>query len=158
LNVYRRTDKITSSFDTTAITLIKSVALPLTGGSAASCFMAGNVGYLFVGTDQSPFAVRVQKNNYAVSEIGGFSPPVNVSSITSDPYGFITVTFGGFLSGESGFYQFNPNGEGVADGGGAWFMLNSFLGVSTNTLPASDALPDRSLWVRSKVSTDQGSR
>jgi hypothetical protein len=155
LYVYRRTDNITSSSDTTTITLVKTLPLSLAGGTAVSCYMAANLNYLFIGTDQSPFALKVEKSNFAVTEVGGFSPPINVSSITSDPYGFVTVTFGGFLSGESGFYQFNPNGEGVQDGGGAWFMLNSSLGVSTSTLPTSDALPNRPLWVRPKISTDQ---
>jgi hypothetical protein len=157
LYVYRRTDKITSSYDTTTVDLIKTVSLPLSGGSTASCFMVANSGYVFIGTDQGPFAVRVQKSNYDVTEIGGFSPPVNVSSITSDPYGFVTVTFGGFLNGENGFVQFGPNGEGVADGGGAWFMLNSF-GLSTATLPASDTTANRPLWVRPKVSAGQSSK
>lgn len=142
LYVYKKTDVVTASFDTTTVTLIKNIPLPLSGGSTVSCSMAANKQFLFIGTNQSPQAVEVQKSNLRVSSIGGFSPPVNVTSITSNSYGYVTVTFGGFTGGESGFYQFAPNGEGVGDGGGAWFMLDTALGVSTSNLPPSGAQPE----------------
>jgi hypothetical protein len=47
-------------------------------------------------------------SDLAVSQIGGFDPPVNVSSISADKYGFVTVTFGGFVTSENGFYVFEP--------------------------------------------------
>jgi hypothetical protein len=112
--------------------------------------MAANNGFLFIGTDQSPEAVEIQKSNFAVSSIGGFSPPINVSSITADKYGYVTVTFGGFVSGENGFYQFGPDGQSVQGGGGAWFMLNTTLGISTTTLPTSDTATAPQLLVRPK--------
>jgi len=135
LYVYKKTDTITASFDTIAVTLTNTVQLSLTGGASVVCSMAANNGYLFIGTNQSPQAVRVQKSNLSVQTIGGFSPPINVTSITSDKYGYVTVTFGGFTSGEDGFYTFGPNGQGAGDGGGAWFMLTSDAGVSTSSLP-----------------------
>src|SRR5262249_26687424 len=101
LFVYKKTDTVTSSTDTITIKLTRKIPLPLTGGSTALCSMAANNGFLFIGTDQSPQAVRVQKNNLAVTTIGGFSPPINVSSITTDKYGYVTVTFGGFTNGEN---------------------------------------------------------
>ena len=139
LYVYKKTDTITASFDTIAVTLTNTLQLPLTGGANAICSMAANNGYLFIGTDQSPQAVRVQKSNLSTQGIGGFSPPINVTSITSDKYGYVTVTFGGFTSGEDGFYTFGPNGQGVGDGGGAWFMLSTDSGLSTSALPPTTA-------------------
>jgi hypothetical protein len=112
--------------------------------------MAANAGFLFIGTDKSPEAVRVQKSNFAILQVGGFSPPVNVTSITADKYGFVDVTFGGFLNGENGFVQFGPNGAGVEDGGGAEFLLSTVLGISTKSLPASEPAPASRLVVRPK--------
>jgi len=154
LNVYKRTDVITSTFDTTTITLTRTITLPLTGGSTALCSMAANTGFLFIGTDQSPSGVRVQKNNLAVTQIGGFDPPINVTGVTADKYGYVTMTFGGFTSGENGFVQFGPNGQGVADGGGAWFMLNNTAGLSTTTLPPATSQPEIHLAVRPKSASN----
>jgi hypothetical protein len=152
LYVYKKTDTITASFDTVAVTLTNTVQLPLTGGATAVCSMAANTGYLFIGTDQSPQAVRVKKNNLSTQLVGGFSPPINVTSITSDKSGYVTVTSGGFTSGADGFYTFGPDGQPAGDGGGAWFMLSTDAGVSTNSLPpvaASVNLAER-LVVRPK--------
>ena len=137
LYVYKKQDVVSSSFDTTTITLSTTVNLPLTGGSKALCSMAANNGFLFIGTNHSSQAVEVQKSNLNVETIGGFSPPVNVTSITADKYGYVTVTFGGFLTGESAFVQFGPDGQGEGDGGGAWFMLSTTSGLSTATLTRS---------------------
>ena len=156
LNVYKKTDVVTATFDTTTVTLIKTLSLPLTGGTSAICSMAANNGYLFIGTNQTPFAVRVQKNNLAVTQIGGFSPPINVTSITSDKYGFVAITFGSPTGGgESGNIEFGPNGQSVGDGGGAWFMLDTFAGLTTTNLPTSDVLPTERLVVRPKKPAKQ---
>jgi hypothetical protein len=155
LYVYRKTDNITASYDTVTVKLIGAAVLPLVGGRTALCSMAANREFLFIGTDQSPQAVEVKKATLAASEIGGFSPPINVSSITADRYGYVTVTFGGFASGENGFYQFGPDGASVGDGGGAWFMLNTTLGLSTTTLPTSDTAPTTKLLVRPKSAPEQ---
>jgi hypothetical protein len=150
LSVYKKTDVVSSSYDTTTVTLEKTVALPLTGGAATICSMAADDAYLFIGTNQSPFAYRVQKNNLSMEQVGGFSPPSNVTSITADKYGYVTVTFG------EGEYQFGPNGESVGDGGGAWYMLNTSVALSTTTLPTSDAVPAERLLVRpKKVNTER---
>lgn len=135
LYVYKKTDTITASFDTISVILANTLTLSLTGGTNAVCSMAANSGFLFIGTDQSPQAVRLQKSNLSTTLVGGFSPPINVTSITSDKYGYVTVTFGGFTAGEDGFYTFGPNGQSEGDGGGAWFMLSTDAGVSTSSLP-----------------------
>jgi len=148
LYVYKKTDVITSTFDTVTVTLLRSVPLTLIGGSTAICSLAANNGFLFIGTDQTPFAVRVQKSNMAVTQVGGFSPPINVTSITSDKYGFVTVTFGGSFNG--GFYAFGPTGSLVEDGGGSDFMLSTTAGLTTTNLPQSGAFPAGRMLVHAK--------
>jgi len=150
LYVYKKTDTVSSTYDTTVVTLTNTVSLPLTGGSEAVCSMAANSGYLFIGTNQSPEAVEVKKSNLSVTQVGGFEPPINVTSITADQYGYVTVTFGGINGGDSGFVQFGPNGQGEGDGGGAWFMLNTMLGLSTTSLPTEDYFPADKLVVKTK--------
>jgi hypothetical protein len=86
LYVYKKIDIVTSSSDTVTVQLVNTVPLPLIGGGAARCSMAANGGFLFVGTDKSPAAVRVQKSNLALTQIGGFDPPVNVTAVTADKY------------------------------------------------------------------------
>jgi hypothetical protein len=147
---YEKTDSITSSYDTTTIKLLRTVSLPLVGGATALCSMVANPSALFIGTDQSGAAVEVALGSLSVTQIGGFSPPVTVSSITEDAYGYVTVTFGGFTSGENGFYVFGPNGSGTEDGGGAQFMLNSVVGLSTKDLPTSAIAPASRVSVRAK--------
>ena len=155
LYVYKKTDVVTSDYDTTTFTLEKTVSLPLTGGATVTTLMAANSGYLFIGTNQSTLGVRVQKSNLAVTQVGGFSPPIPVTSSTADKYGYVTVTFGGSTGGESGFYQFGPDGSGVGDGGGAWFMLSTDIGLTTATLPTSDVFPTEKLVVKPKNSAQK---
>lgn len=134
LYVYKKTDVVTASDDQTTVTLLKQVTLPLTGGSTALCSMAANNGFLFIGTNLTSNGVRVQKSNLAMVTFGGFSPPMNVTSITADRYGYVAATFSG--GGFTGNIEFGPNGNSVGDGGGAWFMLDTFLGVSPSNIPA----------------------
>jgi len=110
--------------------------------------MGANNLFLFIGTDQSPQAVRVQKSNLSVTQLGGFSPPINVTAITADNYGYVTVTQGGFSGGESASSVFGPDGSETEDGGGAFFMLNTRTAVSTATLPQSDSSPPQRRSVR----------
>jgi hypothetical protein len=135
LYVYKKTDTVTSSFDTTSVTLFKTVSLPLAGGSSALASMAANNKFLFIGTNQSPQAVEIQKGTFSITQVGGFSPPINVSAITADQYGYVTVQFGSFSTGENGFVVLGPDGGGREDGGGAAFMLNTVQAVLPSTLP-----------------------
>jgi hypothetical protein len=137
LYVYKKTDAITSTFDTVTVTLFKTVALPLTGGSTASASMAANAKFLFIGTNQSTQAVRLQKSNFAILESGNFSPPIPVTAITSNAYGYVTVTFGDFsgLDVDNGFIVYAPDGNTQQDGGGAPFMLGTQQAVLPTALP-----------------------
>jgi len=134
LYVYRKTDVVTSSFDTTSITLSRTISLPLVGGSSALAFMAANRMFLFIGTNRSPAAVEIKKGTSIITSIPGFSPPINVSAITADPYGYVTVQFGSFNTGENGFVILGPDGGESEDGGGASFMLNTVQAVLPSTL------------------------
>src|SRR5271166_1572738 len=58
LNVFKKTDIITDNADTVSITPSKKLTLPLAGGSNALCTMAANDGFIFVGTNASPNAIR----------------------------------------------------------------------------------------------------
>jgi hypothetical protein len=129
LYVYRKVDTVTADFDTTTVTLARTVKLPLTGGSTALCSMAANKGFLFIGTNQSPQGVAVKKSTLGVTTLGGFSPPLNVLAITADQYGYVTVTQGNF-GGDDAFTVFGPDGAEVEDGGGNNFMLDTMQGFS----------------------------
>jgi hypothetical protein len=130
LYVYKKTDTVSSSFDTTVVTLYKTVSLSqLVSGASVTTYMAANLKYLYIGTSLSPNAVSVSKTNLKVSELGGFSPPADISSITSNEYGYVTVTQG------SGFTVYNPAGSYVEDGGGTQFMLGT-----TQAVPAASTL------------------
>jgi hypothetical protein len=155
LLVYKKIDKVTSSSDATTFTLTNTVTLPLTGGTKAQGFMAANNSFLFIGTDQSPQAVEVQKRNLNVLTIGGFSPPINVSAITANKYGFVAVTFGGSSNNVGGTYWYAPNGGGVQDGGGAYFMLDTINGVSTTGLPIFDSIEPLPLNIHPVRGTNQ---
>jgi hypothetical protein len=137
LYVYKRTDTITSTFDTVNVVLFKTVTLPLTGGSAAWASMAANTKFLFIGTNQSTQAVRLQKSNFAIVQSGSFSPPIPVTSITADKYGYVTVTFGKFsgFDVENGMIVYGPDGSVQQDGGGASFMLSTDQAVLPTTFP-----------------------
>ena len=134
LYAYKKTDTIVSSFDTVSVSLFKTVSLPIMGGSSAVASMAANANFLFMGTNQSPNGIVMKKTNFTFTGIGGFSPPINVSAITADKYGYITVTFGS-NGGNSGFVVFGPDGAPREDGGGAPFMLDTRQAFLPYTLP-----------------------
>src|SRR5262249_55422153 len=122
LDVYTKTDAITTDFDTVTVTLDRTINLPLRGGTSVHTSMAANKQFLFVGTSRSPQGVEIDKDTFTVTQSGSFSPPINVSSITADQYGYVTMSFGS-TGGNSGFIVYGPDGLGQEDGGGSQFML-----------------------------------
>jgi hypothetical protein len=134
LYVYSRTDIISGSNDSITVVLTDTVALPLIGGTSTTASVAANSGHLYIGTNKSPQAVAVVKKTLAFTQIGGFSPPINVSSITADEYGFVTVTFGSFNGTSNGFYVYGPDGSVQGDGGGASFTVGTAQAVRPPTL------------------------
>jgi hypothetical protein len=137
LYIYKKVDTIIPPNDSVTITLTKTVQLPLVGGTGASCFMAANSTFLFIGTNQSAQAVSVKKSNFAVTQLFEGAVGVNVSSITTDKYGDATVTQGNGVGNPPvfAFAVFGPNGALEEDGGGASYVLNTATGLSTSTLP-----------------------
>ena len=133
LYVYKKTDTVTSSFDTVNVTLIKTLSLPIVGGTSALASMAANNTFLVVGTNQSPEAVAIRETTFSVTMIGGFSPPINVAAITKDGYNYITITFGSFNNSSNGFVVLGPNGSEQEDGGGADFMVPTGPAVLPST-------------------------
>jgi hypothetical protein len=134
LNVYTKVDTITPDFDAVTVTFSQAISLPLVGGTSVQTSMAANNQFLFVGTTRSPQGVEINKRNFSVTQVGGFSPPINVSAITADQYGYVTMSFGSFNGGENGFYVFGPDGNLQEDGGGSQFMLNTVQAVLPSTL------------------------
>src|SRR5437762_14308809 len=102
LYVYTKVDTITTDSDTVTVTLSQTISLPLVGdpvSSGALPFMAANQQFLFLGTDQSPQAVELDKRSFSITQLGGFTPPINVFAILANQYGYATLSFGNFRGG-----------------------------------------------------------
>jgi hypothetical protein len=138
LYVYKKTDTITATFDTVSVTLFKTLTLPLVGGSSASASMAANPKFLFIGTNRSDFSVRIQKSNFAIVRSGSFLPPIPVTAITADPYGYVTVAFGDFSGFDvnNGTVVYGSDGSVQQSGSGASFMLSTDQAVLPTTFPS----------------------
>lgn len=129
LYVYKKSDTVTASSDTVTVTLDTTVPLSqLVGGSTAITYMTANAKSIYVGTSLGAHTALITKSNLSVSDL--FPLSTNVSSITVNGYGFVTVTQG------DGFAVYNPSGSLVEDGGGTQFMAGTMQG-----LPAGSLLP-----------------
>jgi len=134
--IYLESNNVTANYITPETKLVKAVPLPITGGPTASCFMARNASGFYVGTNQSPDAVRVAPD-FTVATVGGFFPPIPVAGITSTADGHVAVTY---KSGAAdGFYVYRNNGSLVEDGGGASFMVGA--GNAVQIGPNANAYP-----------------
>jgi hypothetical protein len=129
LYVYKKVDVISGGSDSVSSSLFKTVILPLTGGTATIVSMGANAKFLYIGTDQDQLAVQVQKGNFAITQFSEVSGPYDVTSITADQYGFVTVTWGH----GAGFEVIDKNGRAQVAGGGDSFMLNT----SVATMPSA---------------------
>ena len=127
LYVYTKVDTITTDSDTVTVTLSQTISLPLVGGISNGpnqTSMAANKQFLFIGTSQSPLAVEINKRTFSVTQLS-VSPPVNISSITANDYGYATLSFGSFNSSDTAFIVVGPDGTTVEDGDGSQVMLNT---------------------------------
>ena len=133
LYVYTKVDTITTDSDTVTVTLSQTISLPLVGGLTPSRtlpFLAANTQFLFMGTDQSPQAVVLDKRTFSVTQLGGFSPPIKVFGIFADQYGYATLSFGSFRGlGSKAFIVAGPDGSAVEDGDETQFMLDTVMGL-----------------------------
>jgi hypothetical protein len=156
LYVYKKTDTVSAGGDTVSVTLAHTVSLPLTGGATAVCSMAANASTLYIGTNQSPQGIEVKKSTLAITKLGGYSPPINVTSITANAYGYVTVTQGN--GSDTAFAVFAPTGGEVEDGGGSDFMLDTMNAVSTASLPPSTYHTPKKLEVRPKAAKQEATQ
>lgn len=126
LYVYERKDVIGGGNDAVSVTLKHTVNLGLTGGTGSYCAMAGNDDYVYAATSVDQVVAGVGKSNYSVTDLGGFSPPATVTSITADDRGYVSLHF------NEGFYVYDPHGNLQEDGGGAADFINQRNGWITN--------------------------
>jgi len=122
LSVFSRISIASRDNILTTTRLIRTVTLPLFGGPEAKCSMARNAAGTYVGTTQSPNAVRVD-DNFALTVLPGFSPALPVDRITSTPGGNVAVTHKDSVS--SGFYLFRNDGALLMSGGGENFVIET---------------------------------
>lgn len=118
---------------TSTVKLLTTVPLPLTGGGSAICSMAGNDKFLFIGTNQTGYALRVRKSDLTVTNAGEWGLGANVSSMSSDKRGYITINFG---AGGSNFgnIEYAPNGYNLGYSGPEFqFLLNTDIAVSAES-------------------------
>jgi len=130
LHVYKKVDTISTKYITTTITPVTSVALGLTGGATVGCSMAANTVAIFAGTSTSTNAVKIMKHDLSTQALGGWSPPLVVSTITADSAGYVTVNFKTTAnSWDEGFILFGPDGSGMEEGGGAQLVPNTLNAI-----------------------------
>jgi hypothetical protein len=133
LYVYTKVDTITTDDDKVTVTLSQTLSLPLVGGTNPhSAQMAANTLFLFIGTDQSPEAVQIDKRTFSITQLGGFSPPLNLFGIFGDQYGYVTLTFGSFRTHNNHFIVVGPDGSVKEEGDISQFMLNTINAVLLN--------------------------
>lgn len=131
LNVYLKTD-IAGGFGGPRTTIVfqKTIDLGQAAPKNPNCYMAGNGRFIYAATNASTKAAQIDKKTYAVTQVGGFSPPANVHSITADEKGNVSINFGTPNSRSSGFYLFHPNDNSVEDGAGSAILPSASQGVS----------------------------
>jgi len=137
-------DTITTDTDTVTITLSQTISLPLVGGISNGpnqTSMAANKQFLFIGTSQSPVAVEVNKRTFSVTQFSAGSPPINISSITANDYGYATLSFGSFNTSDTAFIVVGPDGSAVEDGDGSQFMLNTDQAIKVTAAHAGIQRP-----------------
>jgi hypothetical protein len=133
LYVYTKVDTITTDSDTITVTLSQTISLPLVGGiNPHSEQMAANKQFLFIGTDETPQAVQINKRTFSITQLGGFTPPINVFGIFGDEYGYVTLSFGSFRTHNNDFIVVGPDGSVVEQGNVSQFMLNTTNAVLLN--------------------------
>lgn len=99
--------------------------------------MAGNAGYLYIGTNLDTHVVQFIKGKSTASVVGGSSSRDTVTAIAVNSYGYVTVTWGS-NSGSNNFSFYNPNGYIGDGGGGASFVLgtaNAFIPADLPLFP-----------------------
>jgi hypothetical protein len=120
LNIYTRTDTITSSggvtSDAETFVLRRQVVLSLTSHSHAVCYMAANDTSVFASTSVNNQASIIDKKTFAQTTIQSYVTATDnpVTQITVDTEGVVFVTFG--TGPNAGFAEFNDESQYLAAG------------------------------------------
>jgi hypothetical protein len=109
------------------------VILPPPSGTSASAFMAANKKLVLVATNQTSQTVEIQKSNLSITTVAAFS--FNVSAITTDQYGYFTISYGTVSGPENGNAVLDSRGSIVQDGGGFRFMTGTQQGIDPSAFP-----------------------
>jgi hypothetical protein len=125
LYVYERKDVIANSYDSVSANLKATINLGITGGAAAHCMMAGNLDYVYAGTDVGG-AAFVNKHSLALARLVGKTGSSTLLSITADDRGWVAVSY------TDQFYVVDPHGNSFEDGGGTAAMINQRSGWIQN--------------------------
>jgi len=135
LTIYKRIDVISPTYDTTTITQLAVVALPtLAAGPGATCATSQNPTNVYAGTYQGPNIAVINKTNFSVSSFAGSE---NLSALTADYYGFVTISWGSGFPDDS--VTIGPNGQTQQSGGGSYWLINPINGLNPDSLPRFDA-------------------
>jgi hypothetical protein len=153
LYVYTKVDTITTDSDTVTVTLSQTISLPLVGDFPAQTSMSANTRFLFIGTDLSPYPVKVDKRTFSVTQLDGF-PPINLFAVTANQYGYATLSYGSFSTPDTNFIVAGLDGSTVEDGDGSQFMLNTSQAVKVG---AHAGITDPLRDLRSRYRHDQKS-
>lgn len=126
--VWTKTVTMTPRSVTTKILLETQLSLPLASGSAVSCSMAANDGYIFVGRGTSDTAVKIDKADLKFETLTGLTSPGSVSRIMANEDGYIVVRFGSGASAKS--YLYGSDGKLQREIDGDSVILNSATGLN----------------------------
>jgi hypothetical protein len=133
LHDFKRVDTVLTTGISTAISPERTVYLPLVGGAGARASMAAGGAYLYAGTNLSRNFFQIKKSSLVATSNAGPGSD-NVTAITANSYGWVTVTQGS-NSGQPSFIVIGPNGSSQEIGGGAQFLLDTMNAVIPADLP-----------------------
>ncbi|MGO9519882.1 MAG: hypothetical protein ACLPND_22830, partial [Candidatus Korobacteraceae bacterium] len=99
---------------------------------------------VYASTYQSAYVAAINKSNFSVNSIGGFG--VDVSALTADSYGYVTIVWGTGFGTQFGTCA--PNGQLEESGGGGYFMINPIDAVYPPNYPTLEqgTLPRVGYW------------
>ena len=149
LYVYSKSDAILGTSDTVTVKKIKTIGLPTRADANAECFMAADDGYIYIGTNESSAVARVTKSDNSLETLFSAGQSSDVSSITSNRYGFVDINFG--VPGTTGYGddEFRPDGS-QAGSGSSGVLLNTAVATPVPAdAPAAGSPPSAAppvLW------------
>lgn len=122
LTVYHRVDTLHDGDRDLEITLTHTIPLGITGGPNAKCKMVENPKFVYLGTDLSDHAVRIDKKKFKASQ-AALGP---TTLLAADSRGYVSISD----NGGGGFVILDPRGGPVVSGGG----VQTQVGDQTATL------------------------